>query len=104
MTPVHRAINSVFFFSVRCDRVLLFIVYRSGLRVDPACHLSAVARAIVQRVAGSRRRDHDAGAPTRLSSEGLYCSRGFLSRGPRAYEAHGEMVRNDGRVDHVDIT
>jgi len=25
---------------------LLFIIYRSRLRVDPACHLSAVARAM----------------------------------------------------------
>lgn len=59
------------------------------------------------RVAGSRRRDHDeVGAPTRPSSEGLYCSRGFLSgvHGGRHKEAHGEMVHNDGRVDHVVIT
>ena len=48
MTRVHRAINSVFFLpgAVRCGAIewsLLFIIYRSGLRVDPACHLSAVA-------------------------------------------------------------
>jgi hypothetical protein len=27
MTPVHRAINSVFFFSVRCDRVSYFLSF-----------------------------------------------------------------------------
>lgn len=120
MFIAHRAIISVYFiFSVRCgDAVSYFLSFTAnGPRVDPSCHLSAAACASVCNVQccvicgeeiTTDDDNDDAGAPTRPSSEGLYCSRGFLSRGPRgerSREVHGEMVRNDGRVlDHVDIT
>jgi len=105
MTRVHRAINSGFFL-VRCDRVSYFLSFTA---VGSASILRIIsAQRHVQRamckcvfIVGSRRRDL-----ARPSSERLYCPAASFSgvHGGPTREAHGEMVRNDGLVDHVDIT